>query len=101
MTSCSFCFLKHVKDEAELAQHAAIGQTTRGSVLKRHISEKRGVVHELQQRIGITVGNVIFQTGVFGLVEEPRVLSVLRCRQCSSSSQRTQNRSHRRRICCT
>lgn len=49
MTSGPFCLLEHVKDKAELTQHARVVQAARGSVLKGHITQKRSVVHELQE----------------------------------------------------
>lgn len=68
LTRRPFGLLQHIEDVAQLTQQTRIAETGRGSVLERQVTQQRGIIHDLQQRVGVGVGDVILQTRISGLV---------------------------------
>jgi hypothetical protein len=58
LTNRAFCFLKHVKQEAHLAEQTCFVKTGGCSMLQRKVSNQGSEVQHLKQRVGVGIRDV-------------------------------------------
>ncbi len=61
-------FLEHIENIAQLAQETRRGEASTRGVLQCQVSQQRGIMHNLQQGVGIGVYNVILEARILSAV---------------------------------
>lgn len=71
LTCGAFGLLKHVENVSQLAEQTLVVETRSRSMSEGKVAQQGGVVHYLYKRVGIGIRDVVFESSVWSLVEEP------------------------------
>lgn len=70
LTRCPLGFIQHVEEEAKLAEKTLLAQAGSSRVLERQIPQDGGEVHDLQEAVGVRIGDVVLQARISSPVVE-------------------------------